>query len=221
MKRCVFPSPRSDKGIYDKTNELPKEKTVTANVTKKRLNSKGFKIAQLNIRSMIKNIDEFRMYALNHQHDIICVNETWLDNTVNNHEVELNGYDLVRKEGNRRGGGVEMFIRSMINYKIGLDLMPDNLETITVEITKPKAKPFHLNRWYRPPDTSVDVFTDYEILMQKMDHENKEIICIGDFNCDCCHQKKVRLKNSPNWLTCFSLNNLLKNQHELLAKHEH
>ena len=30
----------------------------------------------------------------------------------------------------------------------------------------------------------VDVFTDYEILMQKMDHENKEIICIGDFNCD-------------------------------------
>ena len=76
---------------------------------------------------------------------------------------------LVRKDGNRRGGGVEMFIRSMINYKIGLDLMPDNLETITVETTKPKAKPFHLNRWYRPPDTSVDVFTDYEILMQKMD----------------------------------------------------
>ena len=66
---------------------------------------------------MIKNIDEFRMYALNHQHEIICVNETWLDNTVNNHEVELNGYDLVRKDRNRHGGGVAMFIRSMINYK--------------------------------------------------------------------------------------------------------
>ena len=54
--------------------------------------------------------------------------------------------------------------------------MPDNLETITFEITKPKAKPFLLNTWYRPPDMPVDVFTDYEILMQKMDHENKEII---------------------------------------------
>ena len=134
---------------------------------------------------MIKNIDEFRMYALNHQHDIICVNETWLDNTVNNHEVELDGYDLVRKDRNRHGGGVAMFIRSTINYKIRSDMMPD---------------------------MPVDVFTDYEILMQKMDHENKEIIG--------CLQKKVRLKNSLNWLTCFSLNNLLKNQHELLVKLE-
>ena len=214
MERCVCPPPHSDKDINDKTNELPKEKIVVANVTKKRLNSKGFKIAQPNMRSMVKNIDEFRMYALNHQYDIICVNETWLDNTVNNHEVKLDGYDLVRKDRNRHGDGVAMFIRSTINYKIRSDIMPDNLETITVEITKPKAKPFLLNTWYRPPDMPVDVFTDYEILMQKMDHENKEIICIGDFNCDWLSPEKVRLKNSPNWLTCFSLNNLLKNKLE-------
>ena len=113
MERCVCPPPHSDKDINDKTNELPKEKIVPANVTKKRLNSKGFKIAQLNIRSMVKKIDEFRMYALNHQYDIICVNETWLDNTVNNHEVKLDGYDLVRNDRNRHGGGVAMFIRSI------------------------------------------------------------------------------------------------------------
>ena len=52
---------------------------------------------------MVKNIDEFRMYGL-HQYDIICVNETWLDNTVNDDEVELDGYDLVRKD--RRGSNV-------------------------------------------------------------------------------------------------------------------
>ena len=165
---------------------------------------------------MVKNIDKFRMYALNHQYDITCVNETSLDNTVNNHEVELDGYDLV----NRHGGGVAMFIRSTINYKIGSDIMPDNLETITVEITKPKAKPFLLNTWYRPPDMPVDVFTDYEILVQKMDNENKEIICISDFNCDCLSPQKSETKNYSIWLTCFSLNNLLKNQHELLVKLE-
>ena len=133
---------------------------------------------------MVKNIDEFRMYALNHQYDIICVNETWLDSTVNNHEVELDGHDLVHKDRNSHGGGVAMFIRSTINYKIRSHIMPDNLETIAVEITKPKAKPFLLDTWYRPPDMPVDVFTDYEIPMQKMDHENREIICIGDFSCD-------------------------------------
>ena len=56
-----------------------------------------------------------------------------------------------------------MFIRSTINYKTRSDIMPDNLETITVEITKPKAKPFLLNTLYRPPDMPVDVFTDYEV----------------------------------------------------------
>ena len=31
--------------------------------------------------------------------------------------------------------------------------MPDNLELIMVEIIKPKAKLFLLNKWYRLPDT--------------------------------------------------------------------
>ena len=82
------------------------------------------------------------MYALKHEYDVVCVNETWLDNSVNNHEIDLDGYDLIRKDRNRHGGGVAMFIRNTINYKIRSDIMPENLETITVEITKPKAKPF-------------------------------------------------------------------------------
>ena len=64
---------------------------------------------------MVKNIDEFRMYALNHQYDITCVSETWLDNKVSNHEAELDGYVLLRKERNRHGGVVAMFIQSTIN----------------------------------------------------------------------------------------------------------
>ena len=76
LTRCVCPPSHTDKYINDKTNELLKEKIVPAKVAK-RLNSKAFKIAELNIGSMVENIDEFRMYALDHQYDIICVNETW------------------------------------------------------------------------------------------------------------------------------------------------
>jgi hypothetical protein len=49
--------------------------------------------------------------------------------------------------------------------------MPENLETITFEITKPKAKPFLLSTWYRPPNMPVNIFIDYELIIQKMDHE--------------------------------------------------
>ena len=161
------------------------------------------------------------MYALKHEYDVVCVNETWLDNSVNNHEIDLDGYDLIRKDRNRHGGGVAMFIRNTINYKIRSDIMPENLETITVEITKPKAKPFLLSTWYRPPNMPVNIFMDYELIIQKMDHENKEIICIGDFNCDWLSPEKVKLKNYLIWPTCFSLNNSLKNQHELLVNLKH
>ena len=156
------------------------------NVTKKPLHNgnKGFKIMHLNIRSLIKNIDQFRIYASNNQYDIMCINETWLDDKISDHEVGIDGYDLLRKDRKRTGGGVAMYIRNSINYKIRQDIMPDYLELITVEIIKPKAKPFLLNTWYRPPDMPMEAFNDYELCLQKMDCENKEIICIGDFNCD-------------------------------------
>ena len=62
--------------------------------------------------------------------------------------------------------------------------MSCDLEIITVEIFKPKSKPFLVNCWYRPPDSSVEIFNNYEELVKKMDSENKEVILIGDFNCD-------------------------------------
>jgi exonuclease III len=107
-----------------------------------------------------------------------------LDLSVPNHEIKLNGYEIVRKDRNRHGGGVAIYIRNSINYIIRDDLFDENLETITIEISKPKSKPFLINCWYRPPDTPLELFNNYEDLITKMDSENKEVILIGDFNCD-------------------------------------
>ena len=79
---------------------------------------KGFKIGHLNIRSLIKNIDQLKIYLSNHQHDIIRINETWLDDKINTYEVSLDGYDLERKDRKRTGGGVAMYIRNSISYKL-------------------------------------------------------------------------------------------------------
>ena len=192
----------------DQSDELAREEINLTNVTQKPLHNgnKGFKIMHLNIRSLIKKIDQFRIYASNNQYDIMCINETWLDDKISDLEVGIDGYDLLRKDRKRTGGGVAMYIRSSINYKIRQDVMPDYLELITVEIIKPKAKPFLLNTWYRPPDMPMEAFNDYELCLQKMDCENKEIICIGDF---------TKLKGYYIWLKYFNLNNLLRNLHEL------
>ena len=38
--------------------------------------------------------------------------------------------------------------------------------------------------WYRPPDTPFEKFENFEDCLKKMDAENKEIILIGDYNCN-------------------------------------
>ena len=50
----------------------------------------------------------------------------------------------------------------MINYEERRDLEDDNLETTTVEISKPKSKPFMINTWYRAPGTPSTAFSNFE-----------------------------------------------------------
>ena len=45
-------------------------------------------------------------------------NETRLDGTIDNNEVNITGYDLIRKDRNRNGGGVAIYIRNVIPYTI-------------------------------------------------------------------------------------------------------
>jgi hypothetical protein len=79
---------------------------------------------------------------------------------------------------------IAIYIRTSINFIIRDDLADDNLETITLEISKPKAKPFLINSWYKPPNTTLEIFNAFEDLITRMDSENKEIILLGDYNCD-------------------------------------
>ena len=76
-----------------------------------------------------------------------------LDGTIQDYEVNVNGYEVIRKDRNRNGGGVSIYIRNCISYKLRPDLDHANLESITIEIFKPKAKLFLINTWYRPPGT--------------------------------------------------------------------
>ena len=46
-----------------------------------------------------------------------------LDETIANNEVLIDGYQIIRKDRNRHGGGVLLYIRDTINYKLRNDLM--------------------------------------------------------------------------------------------------
>ena len=60
------------------------------------------------------------------------------------------------------GGGVAIYIRNVIDYKIRSDLSDPDLEFLCIQIQKPKAKPFLLSNWYRPPNSPIELFDKLE-----------------------------------------------------------
>ena len=56
---------------------------------------RGFKLASLNIASLIKHIDELRILLVNNPLDILSINETILDSLVNDGEVHIPEYEIL------------------------------------------------------------------------------------------------------------------------------
>ena len=66
-------------------------------------NEKGFKMVFLNIVSLPRKIDEIRYSMSNKYIDLIGFNETRLDLNISDNMIDLNGYDIVRKDRSRNG----------------------------------------------------------------------------------------------------------------------
>ena len=156
------------------------EQTHVASVSKAR----GFKIMSLNIYTLLKHLDELRILVDQEMPHVIGINETKIDSSISDTDIQIEGYRVVRRDRNKWGGGVALFIHESIsNYCIRSDLMDNNLESLSIQIKQGNFKPFIITSVYLP-DVSVDVFREVESLVRLLDKENKESIIIGDTNCD-------------------------------------
>ena len=70
----------------------------------------------LNINSILSKIDEIRYITKLTNAIVIGLSETKLDNTVLSGELEIKGYDLVRSDQSRRGGGIVCFVKNSVSY---------------------------------------------------------------------------------------------------------
>ena len=126
-----------------------------------------------------------RILIAEYEFDILAINETKLDQSVDSGLVNINQYTLVRLDRNTgHGGGVALYIKDHINYKLRGDIVPTNLEMLVIEISKPKVRPIIVATWYRPPQSSVSAFREFEDFLKAVDTEGKETLIVGDINCD-------------------------------------
>ena len=59
---------------------------------------RGFKLASLNITSLPKHIDELRVLLADRPVDVLSINETRLDNSVADSDVNIPGYEIIRRD---------------------------------------------------------------------------------------------------------------------------
>ena len=116
-----------------------------------------FSILYFNARSLFPKLDELRVLCLTHQHHIICIVETWLDNTIQDDELSLNNnYVLYRRDRDRHGGGVLMYVLDSLSSSIVYS-GPIDLELIVISIDIHPSR-VALSLYYRPPNSPVSVF---------------------------------------------------------------
>ena len=79
---------------------------------------------------------------------------------------------------------VVVFVFMFVVITIFSFVLPNNLECLTFEISKPRSKPFLVPTWYRPPQSSPGLFETFERIIDKIDAENLELYLMGDLNCN-------------------------------------
>ena len=74
------------------------------------------------------------------------------------------------------------------------------------------ARFFHVICWYRPPTACVDyaAFEELEKILKRLESDEKEIILIGDTNCDFKNNKNANSKKLKSIYSEYQLEQLIK-----------
>ena len=146
----------------------------------------------INIRSLPDKFDTFKKILTNLdnekiQFDAILLCETCLSD--NNHDLfNIPEFTFIsRHRKHYRQGGVGIYIKNNINFVIRDDVsifIEKSVEILFLEVTSSKGN-IIIGELYRVPNYSCpDSITNYELLTNKLQNENKEIIIGTDQNVD-------------------------------------
>ena len=129
------------------------------------INKKMLKIGHVNMRSLCpsssnKMEDLYSTLCTNQQCDVIAVSETWLNGNISDKQIEMPDHQVFRKDRDRNGGGVALYINNSISAKHLTDFDDLGIEVVAVEIRLCNRNVIILC-CYRPPTKlkqDVDTF---------------------------------------------------------------
>ena len=137
-----------------------------------------------------------------HPH-IICIVETWLSNEISSAEIYIPGYQIYRKDRNRQGGGILMYV---VNSML-VSLFPDpgpNLELLTLSARFNNFK-LNLCLFYRPPSSGSYIFDTLASYFESICAGSlTNFIFLGDFNVNYCNSRRSSGVSAGKYFIIYS-----------------
>lgn len=145
-------------------------------------------IGHLNSRSIVNTFDELKQYVLMQNFDCLAVSETWLKPHITSSEIIIPGYILLRMDRkSKRGGGVGIFLRKGIRYKLmanELSTIENNdVEQLWIEIFL-KHKKLTIGVAYKPPNVHYSHLISLDDVLSTVFPMSENIVLLGDLNVD-------------------------------------
>ena len=152
-------------------------------------------IMHLNARSLVNKIEDIQIICQTAKPDILCITETWLNESVPQNALTPSGYKQYRQDrsdcfkeiyGRSKGGGIIVFYREEIEIE-KKKLFKDDFEENLWLYVKTKQS-FLLGTIYRADYTNILKETEEESLLDKYIQQayriTDNIIVVGDLNAD-------------------------------------
>jgi hypothetical protein len=150
-----------------------------------------------NVRGLKTKTHMFYENILNSDFDIICLTETWLDDTVHSSELFPPNFAVFRQDGRRqcRGRGVLVAVNHNAWRPVHLThLTSDSIDMIWLTLTNTSGFSFFLCNLYFPPNSiRLDYESFYELVNNSLNELNGAICVVGDFNLPLITNSKFNL----------------------------
>ena len=114
------------------------------------------------------------MFINENKLDVVTLSETRLDKDILDEEINVNQYNLERKDRNRNGGGTAIYIQERLPYQT---FEVNDLEIVLCSIRSLRSR-LIVGSVYRPPNNNSFKNTFVEFMV-KTDFTNAEVYLLG------------------------------------------
>lgn len=130
-----------------------------------------------NVRSLKNKFHEIETLPKTENNpDIIALTETWL-NPTNENLYQIANYEAIYNSRTSRGGGIVLYVKQNINYKILLNKTINSVEILTILLKVPNLT---ITLLYKPPQINLETLES--VLQNNIISNKRQHIIMGDIN---------------------------------------